>query len=48
MLELLNGSETKGNQELTAHQQDGTQIVGCYCGQRPPDLNKKQKKDKNK
>ena len=46
MLELLNGEEAKGEQiyqEMYTMQQDGTQVVGCYCCLVPPNLKKEQK-----
>ena len=43
MLELLNGEDSKEAQDLIemyTAQQDGTQVVGCYCCQIPPNLKK--------
>ena len=47
MLELLNGNDSKKNQDVSdvyTMQQDGTQVVGCYCCLIPPDLKKKKSK----
>ncbi len=48
MLELLNGNELKPAQDLCEYytmQQDGTQVVGCYCGQIPPNLKTEKKSE---